>query len=169
MSHRNKRPEGIQPNFFLAMRIHNPELHKKVDGIQHSIAKYDEKLRPTTISSEKLHVSLMVMRLENAEEIQREGKILHQCKTPVEAIAAKSAMTLRFSGRGHFGHQFLYAKPDVKETNFLESIEETVRKIFTIEGIPSTEYTPHLSIMKIDEKKFKRNGVWEIPEESYAR
>lgn len=111
----------------------------------------------------------MVMRLENAEEIQREGKILHQCKTPVEAIAAKSAMTLRFSGRGHFGHQFLYAKPDVKETNFLESVEETVRKIFTIEGIPSTEYTPHLSIMKIDEKKFKRNGVWEIPEESYAR
>ena len=146
LSHRNKRPEGIQPNFFLAVRIHNPELHKKVDGIQHSIAKYDEKLRPTTISSEKLHVSLMVMRLENAEEIQREGKILHQCKTPVEAIAAKSAMTLRFSGRGHLGHQFLYAKPDVKETNFLESVEETVRKIFTIEGIPSTDSRVHTSL-----------------------
>ena len=146
MSHRNKRPEGIQPNFFLAVRIHNPELHKKVDGIQHSITKYDEKLRPTTISSEKLHVSLMVMRLENAEEIQREGKILHQCKTPVEAIAAKSAMTLRFSGRGHFGHQFLYAKPDVKETNFFESVGETVRKIFTIEGIPSTDFRVHTSL-----------------------
>lgn len=113
----------------------------------------------------------MVMRLENAEEIQREGKILHQCKTPVEAIAAKSAMTLRFSGRGHFGHQFLYAKPDVKETNFLESVEETCAKYLQQKESLRLilEYTPHLSIMKIDEKKFKRNGVWEIPEESYAR
>lgn len=172
-SPRNKRPKRIQPNFFLAVRIHNPQIHTGIKVIQDSIATHNKKLKPAFVSLATLHVTLMVMHLEDAKEIEKAGRILHQCKTSLEPILAKSAMMLRFSGLGHFRQQVLYAKLEEEGRDFLKSVAEILREIFTKEGIPSTdsrEYNPHMTVMKLTghNPQLRRNGVKKIPEESYS-
>ena len=173
LSQRNKRPKRMQPNFFLAVRIHNPQIHAGIKVIQDSIATHSKELKPAFVSLATLHVTLMVMHLEDAEEIQKAGKVLHQCKTSLESILAKSDVMIRFSGLGHFGHRVLYAKLEEEGSDFLKSVEEIVREIFTKEGIPSTdsrEYNPHMTVMKLirHNQQLRRSGVRKIPEESYA-
>ena len=173
LSQRNKRPKRMQPNFFLAVRIHNPQIHAGIKVIQDSIATHSKELKPAFVSLATLHVTLMVMHLEDAEEIQKAGKVLHQCKTSLESILAKSDVMIRFSGLGHFGHRVLYAKLEEEGSDFLKSVEEIVHEIFTKEGIPSTdsrEYNPHMTVMKLigHNQQLRRSGVRKIPEESYA-
>lgn len=168
-----KKPKKIVPNYFLAIRVHNPQIHAGIKIVQDSIATHKEKLKPAFVSLATLHVTLMVMHLEDAEEIQKAEQILHQCKTTLEPILNKSALTLTFSGLDHFGHQVLYVKLEKEGKEVLKSVEKILRETFTREGIPSTdsrEYNPHMTVMKLTghNPKLRREGIKKIPAESYA-
>ncbi|KAJ7363358.1 positive regulation of delayed rectifier potassium channel [Desmophyllum pertusum] len=168
-----KKPERIIPNYFLAIRVSNPQIHSGIKIVQDSITTQNKKLQPAFIPLATLHVTLMVLHLEDAEQIQKAIEVLNQCKTRLEPILNNSALTLTFSGLGHFGHQVLYVKLSGEEgMEVLQSVENTVREIFTDEGIPSTdsrEFNPHLTVMKLSRNpKLRRKGIKKIPEESYA-
>ena len=168
-----KKPVRIIPNYFLAIRVSNPQIHSGVKIIQDSITTHNEKLTPALIPLATLHLTLMVMHLEDAEQIQKATEVLNQCRTSVEPILLNSALKLTFSGLDHFHHQVLYVKLFGEEQmEVLKSVVNIVRETFTKEGIPSTdsrEFNPHLTVMKLSrDPKLRKKGIKKIPEESYA-
>ena len=168
-----KKPKRIMPNYFLAIRVSNSQIHSGVKIIQDSITTHNEKLTPALIPLATLHLTLMVMHLEDAEQIQKATEVLNQCRTSVEPILLNSALKLTFSGLDHFHHQVLYVKLFGEEQmEVLKSVVNIVRETFTKEGIPSTdsrEFNPHLTVMKLSrDPKLRKKGIKKIPEESYV-
>ena len=167
-------PKGInKANYFLAIRVSNPQIHSAIKIVQDSITAHNENLAPALIPLATLHLTLMVIHLENDEQIQKATEVLNQCKISLDPILRNNALTMTFSGLDHFNHQVLYAKLcGGEEMDVLKSVVNIVRETFTKEGIPSTdhrEFNPHLTVMKLFRNpKLKRKGIKEIPEESYA-
>ena len=60
-----------QPNFFVAVPISNPAIREAAQSVQENIVKAEEAWKPAMVSVRKFHITLMVLRLENEEEIQR--------------------------------------------------------------------------------------------------
>lgn len=166
-----KKPKKIMPNFFLAIRVSNPQIHSAIKIVQDSITTYNEKLTPALIPLATLHLTLMVIHLENDEQIQKAKEVLNQCKISLDPILQNSALTITFSGLDHFNHHVLYIKALGGE-EVLKSVVNIVRETFTKEGIPSTdrrEFSPHLTVMKLSRKPMlRRKGIKKIPEESYV-
>jgi len=168
-----KKPKRITPNYFLAIRVSSPQIHSAIKIVQDSIATHNEKLTPALIPLETLHLTLMVTHLENDEQIQKATEVLKQCKISLDPILRNNALTMTFSGLGHFNHQVLYAKLcGGEQMEVLKSVVNIVRETFTKEGIPSTdsrEFSPHLTVMKLSRNPtLRRKGIKKIPEESYA-
>ena len=171
-----RKPKGIEPNYFLAIRVSNPQIHSAIKIVQDSITTHNEKLTPALIPLANLHLTLMVIHLENDEQIQRAKEVLNQCKISLDPILRNSALTITFSGLDHFDHRVVYAKLcGGEEMEVLKSVVNIVRETFTKEGIPSTnprEFNPHLTVMKLlHNPRVRRKGIKlikEIPEESYA-
>ena len=166
-----KKPKKIMPNYFLAIRVSNPQIHSAIKIVQDSITTHNEKLTPALIPLATLHLTLMVIHLENDEQIQKAAEVLNQCKISLDPILQNNALTMTFSGLDHFNHQVLYVKA-LRGEEVLKSVVNIVRETFTKEGIPSTdhrEFSPHLTVMKLSRKPtLRRKGIKKIPEESYA-
>lgn len=169
----NKKPKKMMPNYFIAIRVSNPLIHSGVKIVQDSIVSHDEKLKPALIPLATLHLTLLVLHLEDEEKIQKATEVLHQCRTSLEPVMLNSALTLNFAGLNHFRHQVLFVKLCGEEGIVrLNTVANVVRDTFAKEGIPSTdsrEFSPHLTVMKLTRSpKLRKRGIRKIPLESYA-
>ena len=168
-----KRSKNLVPNYFVAIRVSNPEIHSGIKMVQDSIVAHNEKLKPTLIPLATLHLTLMVMHLEGDEQIQKAGEILACCKENVMPILDNSSLTLRFSGLDHFRHQVLYSNvSNQEEITILKEVANVVRETFAKGEIPSTDsrdFEPHLTVMKLSRKPgLRKKGIKNIPMESYS-
>ena len=168
-----KKPKRIMPNYFIAIRVSNPVIHSGVKIVQDSVVSHDEKLMPALIPLATLHLTLLVLHLEDEEKIQKATEVLHQCRTSLEPVLLNSALTLNFAGLDNFRHQVLFVKLCGEEGIVrLNTVANVVRDTFAKEGIPSTdsrEFSPHLTVMKLTRSpKLRKRGIKKIPLESYA-
>jgi len=168
-----KKPKKIIPNHFVAVRVSNPQIHSGVKIVQDSIITHNEKLKPALVPLATLHLTLLVVHLEDDEQIQKATDILHLCRASLEPFMQNSTLTLNFSGLDHFRHQVLFVKLCGEERiATLNSVTNIVRETFTKEGIPSTDsrdFNPHLTVMKLTRSpKLRKKGVKKIPVESYT-
>lgn len=168
-----KKPKRIMPNYFIAIRVSNPVIHSGVKIVQDSVVSHDEKLMPALIPLATLHLTLLVLHLEDEEKIQKATEVLHQCRTSLEPVLLNSALTLNFAGLDNFRHQVLFVKLCGEEGIVrLNTVANVVRDTFAKEGIPSTdsrEFSPHLTVMKLTRSpKLRKRGIRKIPLESYA-
>ena len=168
-----KKPKRIVPNYFVAICVSNPHIHSGVKVVQDSIITHNEMLKHALIPLATLHLTLLVVHLDDDEQIQKAADILHSCRTSLEPILQNNTLTLNFSGLDHFGHQVLFVKLCGEEgIAALNSVANIVREMFTKEGIPSTDsrdFNPHLTIMKLTRSpKLRKKGIKKIPVESYA-
>lgn len=168
-----KKPKRIMPNYFIAIRVSNPVIHSGVKIVQDSVVSHDEKLMPALIPLATLHLTLLVLHLEDEEKIQKATEVLHQCRTSLEPVLLNSALTLNFAGLDNFRHQVLFVKLCGEEGIVrLNTVANVVRDTFAKEGLPSTdsrEFSPHLTVMKLTRSpKLRKRGIRKIPLESYA-
>ena len=168
-----KKPKRIMPNYFIAIRVSNPVIHSGVKIVQDSVVSHDEKLMPALIPLATLHLTLLVLHLEDEEKIQKATEVLHQCRTSLEPVLLNSALTLNFAGLDNFRHQVLFVKLCGEEGIVrLNTVANVVRDTFAKEGIPSTDsrdFSPHLTVMKLTRSpKLRKRGIRKIPLESYA-
>lgn len=61
----------IRPNAFLSLRICSPVIRAGLKEVQDAMIERDEAMKDALTSLDKLHVTLSVIRLENAEEEAR--------------------------------------------------------------------------------------------------
>lgn len=168
-----KKPKKIVPNYFVAIRVSNPDIHAGVKIVQDSIVTHNKRLKDALIPLETLHLTLLVVHLQDDEEIRKAAGIMNQCQTSLEPILRNGALTLTFSGLDHFGHQVLFVKLGGKEELvLLNSVVNIIRETFEKEGIPSTDsrdFIPHLTVVKLSRSpKLRKKGVKKIPVEGYT-
>lgn len=168
-----KKPKRIMPNYFIAIRVSNPVIHSGVKIVQDSVVSHNEKLMPALIPLATLHLTLLVLHLEDEEKIQKATEVLRQCRTSLEPVLLNSALTLNFAGLDNFRHQVLFVKLCGEEGIVrLNTVANVVRDTFAKEGIPSTDsrdFSPHLTVMKLTRSpKLRKRGIRKIPLESYA-
>ena len=168
-----KKPKKIVPNYFVAIRVSNPDIHAGVKIVQDSLVTHNKRLKDALIPLETLHLTLLVVHLQDNEQILKAAGIMNQCQASLEPILQNGALTLTFSGLDHFGHQVLFVKlGGEEELVLLNSVANIIRETFEKEGIPSTDsrdFIPHLTVMKLSRSpKLRKKGVKKIPVESYT-
>lgn len=67
----NDKPKKLAPNAFVSVRIPSLKIRDKVKEVQHAMLLSDKKLKSALVPLEKLHLTLMVLRLEGEEEVER--------------------------------------------------------------------------------------------------
>ena len=67
----NSKSEGVRkcfPNAFVSIRIPSAEIRDKLGEIQRAMVAYDKTLQSTLVSLDKLHLTLIILRLDSEEE-----------------------------------------------------------------------------------------------------
>ena len=62
---------SVPPNYFVAIPVSNPLIHSAATLIQNGVVEADSNFQSAMVSVAKLHVTLMVMRLEDDADIAR--------------------------------------------------------------------------------------------------
>ena len=65
------KPKKPPPNAFVAIRIPSPAISAKFQEVQGVLQEKDERLKQVFVPPTKNHITLMVMRLNNPEEVER--------------------------------------------------------------------------------------------------
>nr|XP_006811111.1 PREDICTED: uncharacterized protein LOC100368455 [Saccoglossus kowalevskii] len=67
----DKKSKRLAPNYFVAIQVSNPEIHKNLRNVQLAVMQSDEKLKDAMIPIPTLHLTVMVMHIANDEELER--------------------------------------------------------------------------------------------------
>lgn len=169
----NKK-KSLRPNYFIAVRVSNPEIHDSLRIVQETVLKYDPKLKPALIPLKTLHLTLMVMYLGNEDDIVKAKSVLVQCRNDIKKLLYGKQIIMNFSGLDHFRNEVLFSKvADQGQASLLKNIAGVVRAKYDAAGIPSTderEFQPHLTVMKLSRNpKLRKKGIKKIPKESYSK
>ncbi|KAF8791549.1 A-kinase anchor protein 7 isoform gamma like protein [Argiope bruennichi] len=164
----NKRK---RPNYFVAVQITNPDIHKAIQRIQDHIVAQNMQFNVCMNSIATLHITLMVMNIIDTETHDRALKALRSVYEEYNGEMCKNPLRLEFCGLGHFRNRVLYAKITKNESfERLCGLAERVRKHFADFEISSTderEFNPHLTIAKIDFSKKKQKVLKKIEPSFY--
>mmetsp|Transcript_32324 Transcript_32324/g.103075 ORF Transcript_32324/g.103075 Transcript_32324/m.103075 type:complete len:232 (+) Transcript_32324:14-709(+) len=94
-----------RPTHFVAVRIDDGEIQRRVRAIQGRLVARDRSLGRCLVSPTRLHVTLGLLRLGSADDVERARAI-------VPAAAARAARTIRcgLPGLDAFGSSVLFAR-----------------------------------------------------------
>ena len=62
---------NTRPNAFVSIRVSSPDVRAGIEKIQQEMVGKDRRLQSAMVSLDKLHLTLMVLRLESKEEEER--------------------------------------------------------------------------------------------------
>lgn len=163
--------EKPRPNYFVAVRVSNPAIHKSVKLIQDSVVNFYKLLQPALIPISSLHITLMVMHLQ-AEEVEKAVEVLKSCESDFRDLF-DDTLSMTFNDLAHFRNEVLFGKMNnEEELEKLKLLATVVRNNYEKNGFSSTDdrpFTPHLTIMKLSRMQYKRKKkVKKIPPESYS-
>ncbi|KAG8201315.1 hypothetical protein JTE90_016794 [Oedothorax gibbosus] len=154
--------QSKRPNYFVAVQITNTKIHENIKEIQDYILSQDSTFDECMIPIPTLHITLMVININNLKTYERAKKALANIHKEHNEIMCKNPLVLEFSGIGHFNNKVVFGK--IKENECLTrfcQLAISVEKHFAEVGIPTTdqrEFNPHLTIakMKFPKKNKKR-------------
>lgn len=170
--------EGKEPNYFIAIRVSDDRIRDKVQTVQNEVVSLYDRLKPFLIPLETLHLTLLVIHLEDEDEkeIEKATEILEQCKTEIlKSVLPSGGFTLKFKGLSYFPEpkkkrppRVLYVKPFGEEgIKSLYEVARVVRDTFEKQGIPSADrrkWIPHIAVIKL---RGNPSEVSEIPKKSF--
>jgi 2'-5' RNA ligase len=168
---KKSKPKRDSPDAFVAVRISSPFIRGSLELIQKSLVEKNKKLKHALVSLDKLHITMMVIKLGVDEERIEKAKLaLEEAARRVsvfltsEKQSGPAPLTLVFKGVSSFSDQVLFASLD--KTNELmmsqfTAVADIVRKTFHEAGIPSTDqrtFNPHLTIVKLNQLSPKQDA-----------
>jgi 2'-5' RNA ligase len=146
-------PKGPRPNFFLSVRITNPDILNTVDKVQEGICSHFAKLQKCTINPRKLHITLFVMYLEDPEQLRLARAALEDSVAILEEYFPAGCPEFKFKNLNAFGTRVLYMEMEPGEQKQrLCQFVAALKKLFQARGLlredEREEFTPHATIMK---------------------
>ena len=68
---------GVRPNAFIAVRVASWRIRDKVQQVQEQMVKEEPLLQSSMVSLDKLHLTLMVLKLDSEKEEERYGTVVY--------------------------------------------------------------------------------------------
>ncbi|KAG8223384.1 hypothetical protein J437_LFUL002629 [Ladona fulva] len=159
-----------RPNFFVAVQISNPEIHREISVLQKFITTKKPLFKSTLIKLITLHITLCTLHLPKNGDIRRAKSALRTLETNMKENLIKDPISLKFKGIGSFKNEVVFAKIETGEPltrfkdlhiNLVEALED--------EGlIVKDKFEPHLTIMKMSKDRFlRKKKIFKIPKDLY--
>ncbi|XP_032958396.1 A-kinase anchoring protein 7 isoform X12 [Rhinolophus ferrumequinum] len=171
---RKKKHKDYQPNYFLSIPITDKEITRGIKILQNAITQQDKRMSKAMTDDGSLHVTLLVMRLLNDDEINIGIDALLELKPCIEEILQGKYLTLPFQGIDTFENQVGFVKlAEGDHTNPLLEIAEAAKRTFQEKGIlagESRSFKPHLTFMKLSKAPWlRKKGVKKIDPKLYEK
>ena len=164
----------MKATHFVAIPVSHSDIHSRVQTVQKKVVFHEKKLEPALIPVETLHLTLLVIHLEN-EQIEQAKEILQTLKD----VLPSGAFTLKFKGLDFSFPErekpwLRYVTPFGEEgIQKLKKVYDVVKKTFTEKGFPPTdpdrEFHPHVTIINLNKAPNLQNeGISKLPGESFS-
>eukprot|EP00111_Clytia_hemisphaerica_P015601 TCONS_00046040-protein len=172
-STQSPKQKNTKPNYFLAVRLYNKDIHEKVNKVQHHIQEKNSKIKDCFIPLPTLHLTLFVMSLKNEDE--KQTAIDAMClSAPQLQKFAQMKIELVYEKLSTFSGQVVFV--DLVQNDSLLALGEIVKllKISFAEmnlSFKNENFTPHLTIMKMSRcfQKMRKAGIRRIAPQLYEK
>ncbi|KAK6642734.1 hypothetical protein RUM43_004236 [Polyplax serrata] len=149
---KNMKIPRVKPNFFLAFKVNDIDIHKKVKHLQEQVLAKNSALYPAIINISTLHITLAVTHLKNEEEIDRVRKMLDNWAHDNLTSLFGKPLILTFAGVNTFGSNVAYVDIE-KDENYKRvcSLGENLNDLLVAGGFTrdNKPVNPHLTILKL--------------------
>ncbi|XP_046393489.1 A-kinase anchor protein 7-like [Ischnura elegans] len=159
-----------RPNFFVAIQVTNPEIHKAVRVVQDLVTSKKPLYKSVLIKLITLHITLCTLCLPGNDDIRRAKNALRNIEKDVKETLKNNPVTLKFKGIGSFKNEVVFAKVEPGEPlTQVKNIHSGLLKALIDEGLLVTDdFTPHLTIMKMSrDKSLRKKRIFKIPKDLY--
>ncbi|XP_078613593.1 uncharacterized protein LOC144883158 isoform X2 [Branchiostoma floridae x Branchiostoma japonicum] len=171
---KKKRESRPRPNYFVAIRVSNEEIHRGLEAVQQAVLEQEKNLLPAMIPLINMHITLLVTHLRE-EQVDRAKEALRLAKARLnpEFLRPENRLVLTFQGLGTFRNDVVFAK--IQENDHLTSLRElaeTVQTCFVEKEVCSKNdkgFEPHLTLMKTSRNfgKLRSKGIKKIDPKLY--
>ncbi|XP_071455435.1 A-kinase anchor protein 7-like isoform X2 [Hetaerina americana] len=161
---------STRPNFFVAIQVSNPEIHRAVRVVQNLVTSKKPLYKSVLIKLITLHITLCTLCLQGNDEIRRAKKALVKLEQDVKETLMKNPVNLKFKGIGSFKNEVVFAKVEPGEPlNQVKNIHVELLKALIDEGLVVTDdFSPHLTMMKMSrDKSLRKKRIFKIPKDLY--
>ncbi|CAI9722474.1 leukocyte receptor cluster member 9-like [Octopus vulgaris] len=138
-----------QPNFFVALRITNEEILKKVAWMQEDILKNKPTYFDCFIPPVCLHLTLCMLRLDHTHQIADATNLLKNLQEELSKTVA-DCDPIRIKNVYHFSHRVVYGCIKIPEE--LTDLVQKLKCYFFEEKLLTDinkNFVPHMTIMKL--------------------
>ncbi|KAK7906947.1 hypothetical protein WMY93_015559 [Mugilogobius chulae] len=170
---KKKKKESKRPNYFVSIRITNPQISSAVAEVQQAVLQQEPKLSKAMIPIPTLHITLLVTHLANQEQVDLAATVLAAVEPSLAELLGGRVLVLPFSGIGHFRKEVVFiglAPGEHRHT--LDSLAELLRSRFEEQGLLQGDcrgFEPHLTIMKLSRaSKLRAQGIKRVDPSLYS-
>ncbi|GAB1598563.1 uncharacterized protein LOC115212386 [Argonauta hians] len=139
----------MRPNFFVALRITDEEILKKVVWMQEEILQNEPKYFECLVPPVCLHVTLCMLRLDHTHQIADATTLLKNIHSELsETIAGSEPIKIR--NVSHFSNRVVYGCIEIPEqlTHLVQKLKcYFLENNFLLDT--DSPFTPHMTLMKL--------------------
>lgn len=157
-----------RPNYFLAVRITDPDVAQTTEGIQDTILEHEPRFESCCMPLHCLHMTLCTIGLDTPEQVEHCVSVLNRLKPELASMAPKN-IPIILKGISHFFNRALYAK--IEGAKELYEFVDHIKLCFKNEGIEirdNHEFVPHMTIIKVTRPVGNSTGQKYIPPWLYS-
>ncbi|OQR82021.1 hypothetical protein THRCLA_11208, partial [Thraustotheca clavata] len=156
-----------RPNAFLCFRIQDTAIVELLKQVQSAIISRDPRLASAAIPLQRLHCTLVLMRLKSIEDLWTARRVLSECQGLLHFTFPNNS-GVQIKGVGHFGNRVIYAhvEPHAGLTAFV-TIVKTRLAAAGIQLVGNHDpYVPHITLCKLSREL--NRSIASIDHNSYA-
>mmetsp|Transcript_25795 Transcript_25795/g.48547 ORF Transcript_25795/g.48547 Transcript_25795/m.48547 type:complete len:1405 (-) Transcript_25795:362-4576(-) len=161
--YRNGSVNGSRPNFFICIKVDDPEILKNVREFQSFLVACDPRLAASIQPHASLHITLNTFLATDKTELTTAINALSEKLPEVLASALPADYKIEVGGTGAFSttSDVIFAKTN--STNRIQSLCQKINNILEKAGIATpgnrTNVAPHLTINKLSRSQSRSGRV----------
>jgi 2'-5' RNA ligase/uncharacterized protein (UPF0248 family) len=157
----------LRPNYFIAVRIADPEIVGMVGHIQDVLCEKEPRYHECCIGPSALHITICTLRIDTHEQMANVTEQLWSEANELRSLA--QGVKLKFEGIDNFFHRVLYAK--VEHGDDFKQFVDDVKLILRTGGIEirdNYDFVPHMTLMKVSRPVARVMGTKTISSHIYS-
>ncbi|XP_064649769.1 uncharacterized protein LOC135501551 isoform X2 [Lineus longissimus] len=155
MSSREKTTAARRtPTHFIAIQVKDQKTVDALENVQNSVVKKRRAMRRVMTSPKKFHITLMVFRIDNEDDVLRAKEALDAAHALLKDEYEADPIKVAFQGTNNFKNQNKIVYADIKDALIherLKKLSDVLRECYEAASLKATDdrFTPHLTLMKM--------------------
>lgn len=143
----------VRPNYFVAIRVTNPDVLANISEVKKSVINKDPKLIDFMMPDGSFHITLAMIYLPEKEDVQRAITTLKECwKDAIELM--KTPIIVSLEGLKTFNEYVLYVCVNAS-SNFYELRTVVMNHLTTsqVQLVDNLRFVPHVTLLKLTKSR----------------